>query len=481
MKKNTKYSNMFPFSKDKSESNKEKLDLLKNATNTTRKRDSINKEQLLNTEIKKLKKKIQRLESENRNLVRNYNNDTNRLKDEFKKTNNRLIESQKENKQIEQMLNEANLLIERKTEESVSLTYTNESLSEQLERMSDNVILDELKKARAELDKYSKLYNDEVEDHKHESKLLKNKIAELRKKSEINNFTFSRDLNDAKMLNKKLSSENLKLLAEMDSLERTVPSAAVLKRLKDQMNINNFHVYSESEKILEKYNLFKKVKAELIRKEREEEKAKKRSVKKSSVLGYVVKNQNDWYFYDLENNLYSVLAYTPKYLVEDIPAYATIYEDKFAYVQYCLFDQMEHSNSTKQDQKRNKYKVDNSDEERYAYFGNFSVLIIGSMNSVHYTKRLSLHGLNVDHYDSYEKSLTGLSDKVKSYDIVLVCARHSRHGVFDHVDRYADNVEVLENDNEDKIAIRTRYCAIKLGLIKFDHYLEYGDQLTQEV
>ena len=120
----------------------------------------------------------------------------------------------------------------------------------------------------------------------------------------------------------------------------------------------------------------------------------------------------------------------------------------------------------------NKYKRKNNNIDEYVYFGNFTVLIVGSQYKNQYIGRLKKHGLNVLWFDSFDlDDVNKLEIMIKHSDIVIICRRHTRHYVNKLVNmsfKDNDKFQFIEKDNEDSIVGRVRFAGIKLGLIKMD-------------
>ncbi len=168
-------------------------------------------------------------------------------------------------------------------------------------------------------------------------------------------------------------------------------------------------------------------------------------------LGYVTQTHDDWVFVDITENdsvqTYPVKENSSKQPLEtDAPVKARIQNEK-ATITECYPVRV-----AEPIHKAETQEVKTKSPKKYAYFGQFKILIIGSRFLSEYKTRLEQHGCLVELHNPYEESYEVLKGKMSRSEITLVCERHVPHGIWDHVEKKQPYVTVLKKDSKDLIS-----------------------------
>ncbi|AEO93583.1 gp324 [Bacillus phage G] len=339
-------------------------------------------------------------------------------------------------KELDELLKEKNNLIKLLSESE--LMKENNSIKEDNNRLLNRIQM--LNKRNIELnDNYKQLelelsqeksfngngiekYNTILDSLKKELAAYKNKIIELESNVEVTHLLGK--------LNEYLTEDTLNEFEDFDVLSGKIQTLR----------------YAQQEKELEKQMRIKEA-------------------FDNPEMGYVVKENKHWFFYNLSNKSFEIVE-IPDNLIDGVPAKAAIIDSIAVLIDvYSIKYNREEVNKHKS--KSSNQKSDSVKEKvSYTYFGDFKVLIVGSRNKTHYTERLQKHGVEVIWHNAYEESAEQLRSKFKSADITLICIRHIPHDVTNIIDVHnEENVEIVDRDNKDSITAKTHFLALKLNLL----------------
>ncbi|MCA1054264.1 hypothetical protein LCM10_04630 [Rossellomorea aquimaris] len=179
-------------------------------------------------------------------------------------------------------------------------------------------------------------------------------------------------------------------------------------------------------------------------------------------MGHLADRGDHWVFVDAESNEYPL-----KYpLAEEMlsmnerPVKAMLDEGKAVLTEHFNLER-----PTREETSRAPKDKGASQQKKYAKFGNYNVLIIGSRFLSDYKHRLELHGCTVSIHNPYEESYELLDGKMSRADVILVCERHVPHSIWGHVDRNVEQVCVLKNDSKDLVATYAYVVLERCGLL----------------
>src|SRR5699024_3904231 len=88
----------------------------------------------------------------------------------------------------------------------------------------------------------------------------------------------------------------------------------------------------------------------------------------------------------------------------------------------------------------------------YTQFGNFKILGIGSRFMSDYKHRLEKHGCTAILHNAYEENFQVFKGKISKAEIILVCERHIRHSVWDHMNKQLPYLSALKHVSKDLVA-----------------------------
>ena len=320
-------------------------------------------------------------------------------------------------------------------------------------------------------DKYKKLLEDN-KSYRSTFYIMKCEHQELRVKYEklktalthINTSSVAKDLQKHKEIinNMSIELQHFKYLSENYKESLTVKD--LIDELVERFNDNN---YMEYEKIYNLYKLyFNKMKFGVGYNYKSEEQKVEENV--NIEFGWLRVIDDRWFFVGTNYKTYPIINTVP-YMKNGIPAKAIV---EFglanlikAFQNYSFDYDMYEENSLF----INKYKRKNTNE--YVNFGNFTVLIVGSLYKNRYMDRLRKHGLDVLWFNPFEENVSKLESMIGRSDIVIICRRHTKHYVNELINmsfKDDNKFQFIEKDNEDSIVGRVRFAGIKLGLIKMD-------------
>lgn len=347
-----------------------------------------------------------------------------------------------------------------------SLLYENEKienqkLSNELKRLSPSQLLHEKESLEMQL------------ETKHtEIDRLKAMISRIETDGKVQEKKYNRLMGEhgrLKFKNRQVEDELKKKSEIIDNLYNSISLAKLFSLLDERLIYKSVFSFYPLNKLYTKYLRLKHL-AEIQEKEEREKRIQqishKNKIADSSYkdYGFIVKEEDQWYFYDLNNKVYLVTSSKTK-LIPDLPASAAIYEDGTAYIFYVYYDSYEESD--KNINNKNHDKKDGAAEKRENLkFGEgLNILVVGSRDIAEYSHRLKSHGFNVETHNPFEESYHLVEGKVRRSDIVIVCTSHIDHSIMDFIDKDDQKVEIIEKDSSKKILVRARYAAIKLGLI----------------
>lgn len=430
------------------------------------KNNAINKDQLdkpdnkrneLLREVKRLKKELEKSKSQEKRANERINflsNKNEELNEEVKKIQILMrdkVELENEIHELKEVFDEE----QRKLE--VVISNKNELLKKKNEIIKENNL------------KIQQLQDSEVwvqfQNHKQSTTST---IKRLNKEIESLNKAMMHMKNDHKDARstyrenvKKLNDEINKLKNELrvvEEINNLTPSESLFQHLTDQMNIDNFHQFSSYKLISSRYHYLKSLKYK--KDKRENLNVIENHVVDEYDYGYLVKDEDQWFFINLNNLLFKVNNSEEQELIEGHPVKVTVINSESVVVEdvFNHFTKMNENNRVKVKKKFNKEKTE------YDYIGDFKVLLIGSINLSRYAERLKKHGIDAIVYNPYEESRKALNNKLISSDIVLHMVRHSKHlGSIKNLK--SNKIELIDNDNEEILVVKARYVAIRLGLI----------------
>ncbi|WP_309119921.1 hypothetical protein [Paenibacillus sp.] len=186
------------------------------------------------------------------------------------------------------------------------------------------------------------------------------------------------------------------------------------------------------------------------------------------IHGYIMKSQNDHYFYDLEQNMYSIESDGGEW-ESDLPARAVrIDEDRVRILkQYSYhYSPPGTRNRVHSGQASRPAREESGSRSVDFIFPNqLKVLLLGSRNRTPYIRALERSNVEVDWFDGYEEDPHVLKQKWGASQIIIVCTRHVPHFVLDIVNRHEDRVQCMDRDNIKSLLVRVRHTALKLGLM----------------
>jgi len=325
---------------------------------------------------------------------------------------------------------------------------------------------------------YKDSYDNLVEDNKNYRStfaIMKLEHQELRVKYEklktalthINTSTVAEDLKKHKEIINNMSIElkHFKYLSE--NYKESLTILDLIDELIARFNDKN---YMEYEKIYNLYKLyFNKMKFGVDYNCKSEEQKIEENV--NIEFGWLRIINNRWFFVGTNYKTYPIINTVP-YMKKGIPAKAIVEFGLAKLIKAFQYYSFEYDMYEENSLFINKYKRKNNNIDEYVYFGNFTVLIVGSQYKNQYIGRLKKHGLNVLWFDSFDlDDVNKLEIMIKHSDIVIICRRHTRHYVNKLVNmsfKDNDKFQFIEKDNEDSIVGRVRFAGIKLGLIKMD-------------
>jgi myosin heavy subunit len=186
-----------------------------------------------------------------------------------------------------------------------------------------------------------------------------------------------------------------------------------------------------------------------------------RTVKKEK-MGHLETKGEHWVFIDAES-----IEYPLKYSlasemlsINERPVKAILDQGKAILTEYFNLDWPNHAKVSRETKSKGAVQ-----QRKYAKFGNYNVLIIGSRFMSDYKHRLELHGCTVSIHNPYEESYELLDGKVSKADVILVCEKHVPHSIWGHVDRNEEKVCVLKNDSKDLVATYAYLVLERCGLL----------------
>ncbi|QNR65427.1 hypothetical protein IAQ67_16160 [Paenibacillus peoriae] len=338
----------------------------------------------------------------------------------------------------------------------------NQKLSNELKRLSSSQLLHEkeslvvqLETEQAKTDRLKEIIDGNETYRKTQEKKYNRQMGE-----------FGR----LKFKSRQMEEELKKKSQIVDNLYNSISLAKLFSLLDERLVYKSVFSFYPLNKLYTKYLRIRHL-AEIQEKEEREKRIQQIShqnkIADSSYkdYGFIVKEEDQWYFYDLNNNVYLVTSSKTK-LIPDLPASAAIYEDGTAYVFYVYYDSYE-ENDNNTDNKNHEKKDDAIEKKEGLKFGeDLNILVVGSRNISEYSHRLESHGFNVETHNPFEESYHLIEGKVRRSDIVIVCTSHIDHSIMDFIDKDDQKVELIEKDSSKKILVRARYAAIKLGLIE---------------
>ena len=380
----------------------------------------------------------------------------------IEKFKNQIKELKSENFIKQNTVSELSLKISKMKKEIDALKIDNTQLTEELE-----------KKSEVKYERIIEQLQREIEIHVGRIEPLKKIVDKLQtERDEAINKTLSLE-NQLKVAESKFTEIKAKLRSrskELDKFYENVPISKLVSLLDKRLTLPNVFAFYQIDKLILKYHKLKNIAKINEKKEREKRNKdrlhKERMTNSKKINGYIIKNEEDWYFYDLNNKTY-LITDSKIGLVPDMPASAAVYEDGSAYVFYIYFETNDETQELKdQDGEKRDKTIVKKEPKSYDQFGDgLRILIVGSRHKLLYTSELSNHGFEVDWHNPFEDSLNRIAGQVSKADIVLVCTSHINHIVMTYIDEDDQKIELIQKDTLNRMVVRARYTAIKLGLI----------------
>lgn len=406
------------------------------------------------------------------------------LKKQLEKTESLLNAEKKANRQLEDQIlqhkeevKEYRTSYEQQVKENEEIQKDNENLLSKINAM--NIILKEYESRIEQLSSANleqKINDLENEIMSLEFELNSQKRANSYLNEKLKTYEKDKDLHD-----KKLAGQRKLYLLKINSLEnklnelesinknlRKQPSINdIFNNLIQSINLNNFHDYSEVEKLYQRYKTLKgQYKKKILEEEIE------RQTLEGINIGYIVYSEDGkWIFYNLKNELYEVCSSSIK-LKDGNPVKVELRKDGRVHVVQSydigsLTTKKEKQTFQKVGNKLNRISVNRGKKEIYLNFGTYKALIIGSRNMASYKDRLERHGLEVRIINPYEDSLNIIIPSSQWADVIIVCTSHVSHAVMDILKTFdnSSKIEYIKDDSREAIATRVRYNFIKNGLL----------------
>ncbi|MBS4174409.1 hypothetical protein [Bacillus sp. FJAT-49736] len=387
---------------------------------------------LLKKREKQKDKKIHTLSAENKRLRKNLYK-TKKTMEEWKTEFGNWTEEKKVLQ--ETLLNQRQILTE------VDENYTS------LKKLYHNTV-EELKKYR-EINKA--LHNKIKRDQTSTITILRNKIQQLEEERATSLRTAAKKTHIIQDLQKQIEKYK-----ELDS-------EFLLQTLYENLSLENLYQYHLSEKLTRKYKSM--LKTHFYRKKHELDYSKVTV----NLFGYIKKSDNDEYvFVDLDLNEYKISYHPGHTLYENTPAAAFQNSEGVVDIYWyysseklMLEDSKEEAGALAKNKRTGKTK----EKKTFEYIGDFSVLIVTSLNGVRYKNRLHKHGINASWIDPYEKSPLHVKNMMEVSDIVILCVQNMPHSVLDFINREKEKYHFIVDHNEEKIVDKVKAAATRLKLI----------------
>lgn len=438
-------------------------------------------DQAIKKEKRKLKKdfdtKINLLEKNNSNLIQEKNDLL--IKVGQLESNKNILK--KEILQLTQELDQKNELLQ-KEKDNYDQIYQQ---LEELKKKSEDDQIEKLKTKNKKLLQEKIKLLDTNKAQKEEIIGLKN---ERKKSSAIKQIEVNRGV--IQHLNR--SREKVASLeSKLQKYEEKIDIPFILEILEETIiTEENVHIFFSGKKnrLIKVMNKIKSTVEDIKRKERQATRAKKRKNKPAKVsstqvapndkYGYVIFENEKWYFIDLfdphfQNKKYEVGEVKNNLqLYPDLPVRARIINN-FATV-IIQFESREilKLNFSKEEKKienrktRTKSSNKNKRNRDNLYIGSHQVLIIGSRSLSDYKMELERHGVKVELHNPFEESYSRIKEKVRRANVVLVCTSHVSHATLDHLDKNNPKIQFIEIDNSLTLLARTRVTLLQINNLK---------------
>ncbi|KQN96953.1 hypothetical protein [Paenibacillus sp. Leaf72] len=319
---------------------------------------------------------------------------------------------------------------------------------------------EELKVTEIEYEKVTKKikqYQKKIKDLTEETRLrsYKNKIVSLESRLE----EYEDEIASLKKSDSKLR-ESINRLSNP-----TVVS--MLLRLQKELSIKTVDQYYPVYQLTEEVQKLTLYKRRIARKPLAIRKISPEHVDRSQEnYGYITKRNEEWYFYSLLNVQYSLKDYDET-SESDLPAKVKI-ADGDAYLLETYSDDVILRQKVSEKgviARKSHINTPNNEESYFPYFGNFNVLIIGSITQNDFLSRLTKHGLSVNFHNPFDENTELISAKVNKADVIVVITSKINHLLWGHLNKSDERIEEIESFAVDRVVARIRYAGIRLGLI----------------
>jgi hypothetical protein len=179
-------------------------------------------------------------------------------------------------------------------------------------------------------------------------------------------------------------------------------------------------------------------------------------------MGHLADKGDHWFFIDAESNEYPLKYPLSQEMLSmnERPVKAILDEGKAILTEHFSLDRPNREEVSRATKSKGAVQ-----QRKYAKFGSYKVLVVGSRFLPDYKHRLELHGCIVSLHNPYEESYELLDGKVSRADVILVCERHVPHSIWGHVDRSEEQVCVLKNDSKDLISTYAYVVLERCGLL----------------
>jgi hypothetical protein len=409
----------------------------------------------LRSELKKIQKKFE----EQRRL-------NNKLKKEMRTTNEKAAILKRENWEIKQKLGRIeNSFVER--EKVLVAAYEEEKVKREL---GENVI----EQLQAEKRKKQKNLNrkidlaQQVKQLKESNQQYRHKLQnyDLLKEQEYGGMRkdiekLSKELDQYKLMEERTVKNPMYLMKFMKTNLTKEHLPDLLKLVESLITLDNIQYFYRG-----RHNVFyifmRRVGLLSFRSRKHTEEMDSRHPCRKERLGHLAEKGEHWVFVDSDSNEF-LLKYpltSDMLTMNERPVKAILEEGKAILTEHFNWESPIKEEEGQPARGRSAVK-----QRKYANFGNYHVLVIGSRFLNDYKHRLEMHGCTAVVHNPYEESYELIEGKLSRADVILVCERHVPHSIWGHVDRSEQNVGVLKNDSKDLIATYTYMVLERCGLL----------------
>jgi hypothetical protein len=271
----------------------------------------------------------------------------------------------------------------------------------------------------------------------------------------------SKELDQYKLMEERTVKNPMYLMKFMKTNLTKKHLPDLLKLVESFITIDNIHYFYRG-----RHNVFyifmRRVGLLSYRSRKDTEEMDSRHPGRKEILGHLADKGDHWVFVDSDSNEF-LLKYplaSDMLTMNERPVKAILEEGKAILTEHFNWESSIRAEEGQPTKGRSAVN-----QRKYANFGNYNVLIIGSRFLSDYKHRLEMHGCNAFVHNPYEESYELIAGKLSRADVILVCERHVPHNIWGHVDRSEQNVGVLKNDSKDLIATHAYMVLERCGLL----------------